>query len=244
MLVLRVDGIVTEDDHLLARGAGGRDRGLHPAELLVAERAVPALGVAGAGRGQLSKALGGEFAARVAGWRGEGRHVVAVDNQEAVAAAGEVVIGLLHSDLAHDRLEVVAGDRIIVVAQDEEVRVLQPVIERQDIVIALPVPVDDIAERGDEFEVLLVECLDRGVELPQAVGVEARAAGRGREGRVLWVGDDAELKQRRTGGLCEGGVGGEAGEGGNERGTARELQKGDDDRALLLSLLCLKARRP
>jgi hypothetical protein len=110
-----------------------------------------------------------------------------------------------------------------VVAEDEEVRVRQLVVDRKDIGIAVPMPVDDVAERGDELEVLLVERLERRIELPEAVGVVARPARLVREGRILRVGDDAELEEWR---VLRDGPRGKPGKRRGERGGAGDLKEG------------------
>src|SRR5690606_34343622 len=104
-----------------------------------------------------------------------------------------------------------------------EVRMSQLIVDRQDIAEAVPVPVDDVAQGGDEFKRLGVEGLERLVELPQAIGIIARAAGLRGNRRVLRVGDEPEAEQRLA--LGEGRARGKAGKGRDEGGGAGALEK-------------------
>ncbi|MDT4880488.1 hypothetical protein FQZ97_1162490 [compost metagenome] len=72
----------------------------------------------------------------------------------------------------------------------------KPFIERQDGIEALPVAIDDIAERHHEGELFGVEGLDRFGELRQAVGIIAAEDEVRFHGGILRVGDDAEAEER------------------------------------------------
>ncbi len=142
---------MAQHDHPLAGPLRLPHRLFQPGELCIRQGAVPALRVLGAGRLQSGEPLLRDLAARIALRRSVGADVVAVQNDETVAAAGEIVIGLRHSGSANDRGEVVLGDAVVVVAQNKEAVMLQLVVERQDMGVALPVAIDDVAQRRDEL---------------------------------------------------------------------------------------------
>lgn len=89
--------------------------------------------------------------------------------------------------------------------------------------------VDDVALRGDEGQVLLVEAVQRRGQLPQRIGIEAGEAGW--DCGELRIGDDTKAEKRRALGAGRAGEaavlgeqdarGGEAGDKGSATGQPR-----------------------
>jgi hypothetical protein len=141
--------------------------------------------------------------------RGEGADFVAIEHDEAPAVIGEAVIGRRHAEAGGDVFQVLGCDGEVVIAEQEQIVVLQGVIDGQDGVEACEIAVDDVAQRDDEAQVFRIENLDRGFQFGRAVFVIAVHAGMRLTGGILRVGDDAEAEQReRLGhGAGLGGVG-------------------------------------
>ena len=200
MLTGRMHRIVIHDDHLLAGRGSACDLIAEPGELLLAQRAVPRMGVSFAPRLQVRQHLCRQSPMRMAFGRREGADLVAVKHDEAPAVAAEAVIGRRHAEACGDFGEMARGDREVVIAEQEERFVPQFLIDRQDVVEAFEAAVDDIAECHDEAQFLAVEELDRLGEFGEAVGVIAVHGRMRRDCRILRVGDDAEAEQGKSGG--------------------------------------------
>ena len=88
-------------------------------------------------------------------------------------------------------------------------------------VVAFPVPVDNVAKQHHELQILPVEELDCVAQLPKAMRVETSSARRHRG--VLRISHDAEPKQGRSLGRTHGGA--EPGEWSGKGGSAAGVEQ-------------------
>ena len=113
--------------------------------------------------------------------------VAGVEHDEPPALTPEVVVAVRHAQTRDDLL---GGDREVVVAQDVVLGPPHPLEDREDVVEAGLVAVDDVPDLGGEREIVPVEGPGRLRELVQRRPVVAGAP----DGAVavLRVGDQAE----------------------------------------------------
>ncbi len=216
---------MVQDDDPLARRLRRGQRSLQPSDLRRAEGSVPRLGVRQVRRLRPREAVLGELPPRVPLGRGEERHVVAVEDDEAQARTAKIVICPRHAEPADHPVEILRADLEIVVPEHEAGLVPQGPIDRQDAIEAREVAVDHVAEGHDEAEILRVQHLHRGGELAQALGVVATHRGVRRRIGILRIGDHAEAQRARLGPRGRGekrGAAGEHGSAGQHGGLLRQ----------------------